>query len=233
MTATLSAMTTFWKKPQSSRSRPLWTFSGSKTRDGSDLADHFPGPHDGAGDKLREQGYENHVVEQVVAGRSLAPINVHDVTDTLKGVEGDARGEDDIQHRQRDVPAHGCQRGGGVFPKKVIVFKEAEQRQIADEADDQEFFPNIRPRLDAPGQAVVDQGCRQERQEKPRMNPAVENIARHHQQPILPDPRQRPIEQQHRQEENEILQAVKNHGVTPLDSPAVIVAPCFSQKSRV
>ena len=32
MTATLSAMTSFWKKPQSRRSRPLWTLSASKTR---------------------------------------------------------------------------------------------------------------------------------------------------------------------------------------------------------
>ena len=55
------------------------------------------GPLDGAGDQVREEADEKGVVEQRAGGLEFALVDVDDIGDLLKGVEGDG-------WRQNDLP---------------------------------------------------------------------------------------------------------------------------------
>ena len=100
--AQLSAMTHLRKMPERMSMQPSKAFSGSK-RGLLHLGQEMAGPLDWAGDQVREQADEQGVVEQEPAGSSLPLVDVDDVGDLLKGVEGDRRREDDLPERVRKL----------------------------------------------------------------------------------------------------------------------------------
>ena len=54
------------------------------------------GPLDWAGDEMRKEADEQGVFEQRPGGLEFALVDVDDVGDLLKGIEGDRRRQDDL-----------------------------------------------------------------------------------------------------------------------------------------
>ena len=79
----------------------------------------------GTGNELGEQGDKGAEVDDVALGPGIAPVHVDGVAHGLEGVEGDADGQVDTQHRHKGQ-ADGLERGGQEIP----VLEEQQQEQI-------------------------------------------------------------------------------------------------------
>ena len=80
---------------------------------------------DGSGNELRKQGDEGAEVDDGPLSPGVAPVDVDGVAHGLEGVEGDADGQMDAQHRH-EGQAHGLQRTG----QEVPVLEEQQQGQV-------------------------------------------------------------------------------------------------------
>ena len=99
MTPTLSAMTSFLKKPQQMRTKPLRAFSGEKRRVDFDLRQQERGALDRARRRGAGRTRRTRRVEQAAPRAQLAAIDVDRVAHRLERVERDADRQDDAQRR--------------------------------------------------------------------------------------------------------------------------------------
>ena len=98
-TPTLSAMTSFLKKPQQIRTKPLARLLGREAARRLDLRQQERRALNRAGDEVREERDEHGDVEQAAARAQLAAIDVDGVAHRLERVERDADRQEDAQRR--------------------------------------------------------------------------------------------------------------------------------------
>ena len=133
MTPTLSAMTSFLKKPQQIRTKPLRAFSAENAPRRLDLRQQERGALDRAGHQVREERDEHGDVEQAAPRAQLAAIDVDRVAHRLEGVERDADRQDDAQHRQAcTVSPTAASTACDVVDEEVEVLEEPEHPEVRD-----------------------------------------------------------------------------------------------------
>ena len=77
------------------------------------LGEEVPGPVNGTGDQLREEGDEEGIGHKAPLGRNFAPVDVHNVARRLEQVKGDAHGENEVQGGGGEIKADGVQGPAG------------------------------------------------------------------------------------------------------------------------
>ena len=209
--ATLSAMTTFFEKaPDEQEDGVRRDRRGERPRH-LDLRDQMPRALNRPRNELRKKRHEEHVIAETPARADVPAGDVHDVTDTLKRVERDARRQHHLQHRERHVQVQRVEQRGDIRDAEIVVFENAEQPEIAEHADRDQLPLPRRRILDPARDEVVDDRGHGERQEKPRLIPPVENEAHRDEQEIPPARRDAPVKREDDGEKNEVGEAVKDH----------------------
>ncbi len=129
--------------------------------------------HDGASDELREEGYEQHVVDEVQQ-LDPVPVRVDEERDLLKGEKRDAdrqhhRAEDEVEAGDRVEVVH----------EEVGVLEVAQRGEVEHDAEHQQRPGRVRPptvsRHDASSQGEVHQHQGHDQQQVDRIPPAVED----------------------------------------------------------
>ena len=94
-------------------------------------------PSDGAGHHLGEEGEKQGVEQEIPLDFRLAPPHVHDITHSLKEVEGDAHRQHKVQHRGRPTDSRSLEHTSRQRERKVDIFKKEEQDNINQQAQHQ------------------------------------------------------------------------------------------------
>src|ERR1700692_3580587 len=106
-----------------------------------EIAEELPGADDGAGHQLREEGYEERVVDGIDDRFLFAAINIDDVGHALERVKANAQWEDDAEGERAFRLAEQVRDIGG---EEVVVLKKAEQPEIRRQAHDERYFAGAR-----------------------------------------------------------------------------------------
>ena len=81
------------------------------------LRDEVAGALNRTCDKLREEGDEERVEEEILLGLYIAPVYVDDVGKSLEGVEGYTHRQNEVEHKTRRLlakeGAYGRRQNGG------------------------------------------------------------------------------------------------------------------------
>ena len=160
------------------------------------LPGHVPVADDGAGNELGKQGNIGTEGNGIFLGRHRAPVHVHGVADTLKGIEADAHRQSQPQQGQRQS------RGGiDADEKEVSILKKSQQPH----ADDNGY---CQPRLfvgfaspDGKAAKIEYADGKNHQPQQFRLPPAVEKEAGKKQHGVFPPPGGEEIHRQHRREE--------------------------------
>ena len=99
-----------------------------------------PGPHDRAGDEVREEG-EVRRERPEARRREVAAIDVDDVADRHEREEGDADREEDRARLERHVDAREREEVVRRRDEEVVVLEVAEEAEVPDERDDEQLLP--------------------------------------------------------------------------------------------
>ena len=152
---------------------------------------------DGAGDQLGEQGDEGAEGDDVALGAGVTAVDVDGVAHGLEGVEGDADGQLQTQHRH-EVQTDGGQIGGNEVP----VLEEEQQGQIEDDRTGNGGFCPLEVALVlAPGDqhavGVVNGDGGEHDDNVHRLAPAVEGQTDDEQHQVAEFQRYNVVQQQH------------------------------------
>ncbi len=167
---------------------------------------------DRPGHQVREERDEDGDIEQAPARADLAPEHVDRVAHRLERVERDPHRQEDAQHRQADVHAGGGEHDVQVVDEEIEILEEAQHPEVRDDADGHERPLALHPPLHATRGEVVDGRRRRNQDQEPRVDIPVEHIARDEQQHVLPAVPEPPVERDDHDEEDDEVEAVKNHG---------------------
>ena len=91
---------------------------------------------DGAGNALMKEADIEEEAEEVLLGLHFLPVHVHHIAQQLEGVETDADGQGDDQDVLRNTKPV-----VEVLEEEGQVFKDTQQADVDDTADDQPPFP--------------------------------------------------------------------------------------------
>ncbi len=181
------------------------------------LGQKVRGPLNRAGDQMRKEADEQRVVHQRIGGAQLAPVDVDDVGDFLKGVEGDRWWQHDAPDRARHMQS--CQRGHvreGI-DEETEVLEETQAAEIQYEGE-REQEPALRrggAGLKTAGDEVVHHGGGAHQQQKAPVPPAVEEVACGEQEQVLRAQPQPPVEQYDERQEDDVDGRIEIHASAP------------------
>ena len=129
--------------------------------------------HDGTGDELREHGHIAAKGDDVMLHRALPAVDVDGIGHGLEGIEGDADGQRDLGHvnRQPQQVINGLH-------SKARVLKEAEQPQIDDAGGNEHSAAQsglIVPFFDQKAVGIVHKGGKDHQHHINGLAPCIEN----------------------------------------------------------
>ena len=145
------------------------------------------GAFDGAGNEQREKAHENGIVDKAMGRFYLIAVNIKNVGKAVKGIKGDADGQDDVERPGVAMVTHVMKQGGKVFNEEIIVFKKAQEAEIDCYAEQQPGsfgaycgrVPDFKP-----GKIIQRRGEKQQEQEAV-IPAAVKKITGGQQQQVL------------------------------------------------
>ena len=181
-----------------------------------DLRQKVGGPLDGPGHELGEEGDEGGEADGISGGLEVAAVDVDGVGEGLKGVEGDADGQDDMQGGgvHGDTKRIPC--GDPVLDEEVGVLEVSEDAEVDGEGDPEPLFlPWLGVGLfDADANEEVDEGGEGDEPEEAPVPTSVEDVGGDQQQEVLRPPvavRREPVQSEYNRQEGQKLRAVEEH----------------------
>jgi hypothetical protein len=136
---------------------------------------------------LREEADEGKEGDGIFSGFQLSAVAVDGVAEGLEGIEADAHGQNNIEGADRGF---GTQQGKGIdeiLGEEVIVFEEAEEAQVDDDAREQQeasFGGGLCYQKSA-AYEIVHQRAEGDEREKTPVPPAVKKVAGYDDEQIL------------------------------------------------
>ena len=176
-----------------------------------DLRQQVCRPLDRAGDKLREETDEDREVEEVTSRAQLTAVDANRVRQLLERVERDADREHQRERRQRHVQAERGEDRLHAVREEVEVLEGSEKAQIGRDRCTEQPALDPWPLLHRASRPVVHDRRRGDEIQEPRVNPAVEHVACDEQQDVLRAVRQPPVHDRRDEEEDDEVEAVKDH----------------------
>ncbi len=181
--------------------------------DALELREELLRPEDRPRDEVRKEGHVERVLEEVVAGRDLPPIDVDHVGHRLERVERDPERDDELQVEGGRVDPRN---EGDVVQEEVSVLEVNENPEVRREGEREVRLargPSLRSR-DARAHEVVEaRGEPQEEQERGVPRP-VEEPAREQQQELPPPSLEHEGEHEDEGEEERELEAVESQAAS-------------------
>jgi len=118
------------------------------------------GTFDGSSNELGEKSYIYGKVQKGRCGREFLPIDINCVRQGLKGVEGDAHGQNDIQVQKIEGSSEIRGNDAERIHKKVEIFEKAKNPKICRQAEDQQSLPGtlINGVMQSPADKKIDYG---------------------------------------------------------------------------
>lgn len=176
------------------------------------------GPLDGAGHQLREETDVGEKCRDVAARLDVPAVHVDAVAQGLERIETDAHRQQDVERGPVGLETDAAEQQGQIFRKKVVVFEDAEDREVQDDVANGHppaSLPVVSESAYEQAARVAEEGGQDDQKQKPHIPPAVKDIAGSYQKKILP--RQpfeyEPIKQEdYRQEEDEFQRIEKHNG---------------------
>src|SRR5262249_34485317 len=182
------------------------------------LRQQMGGALDGAGHQLREKGDEGQEVQQVARGWNLAPVHVNGITHRLERIKRNAYGQNDGEDGRVEGDVEAGQQLRERVDKKVVVLKETEDGQVADDAGAQQrlALAGLRQPFQGQADAVIKEAGEKEQPQKVDVPPAIEEVTGRHNERVAGREvvSHQPVEQQEGSEEFEKNAGVKQHGRT-------------------
>ena len=166
--------------------------------------------------KLREEGDESKESDDVTCRFQLAAVDIYGVAQRLERVERNTHRQNDVQRSEIQLDTKSGERFNELRSKEVIVFHHAENGDVdGDVGAGNDLPPFLRVvkalQENAAGEAA-ERGEKNEQQEAP-VPPAVEHVACHDHEEVLPPQRFEnvPVEQKNNGKENQKFERVEKH----------------------
>jgi hypothetical protein len=170
------------------------------------------GPLNRASDQVREQTDEQSVIDEGFGSLNSSLVDVDNIGDFLKGVERNARWENDADERKRDVMnaqiIEGTEEG---TCEEIKVFESPENRKTQNQREDQPpFSMQVRAgRSDFLGDQKINRCAADHEREEAPIPPAVEEVAGEEKKNILAAMCETPVHKNDWNQEDEICGGIK------------------------
>jgi hypothetical protein len=142
-------------------------------------------------------------------------MHFEDIGERLKGVEGEADREDDLERSQGQVPVEQGSHGLKILDQKVRILEEPEDAQVRSDAcyQEQSLPPGVGSVLDSDSSPVVDADQNEQNQQVGRDQKAIKEAARNQEQdqPVSLTP-EIPEDPVHHGQEDQEFKRVEEHG---------------------
>ena len=188
-----------------------------------ELVEDVLGSFDGAGHQLRVEHDIEGVDPEVPFGGMMSAIDLDRITHGLKGVEGEADGQNDVQERQgKGRPAGLVKQVVDIVYEKIVIFEKRQDADIGDDAHDEEPFALFAPGIfDKDAGDIVDDDGKDQDQDIDRDEVHVEYAAGDKQVQPSPFMGQQKIDQGHYREKDQKLKRIKKH-ILLLSIPEIV-----------
>ena len=97
-----------------------------------------PGSLDRPGNQLREKRYKKRVLQKIPLRTDISPVNIHTVSECLKGIKRNTDRKEHIKYRLMKSDACSAKYAPHTAEKEMKVFKEKQDTQIYNKANTQQ-----------------------------------------------------------------------------------------------
>ena len=184
------------------------------------LTEQIPRPHDRSGNEVRKEENEAKVAHRIVDGIEFPAIHVDRVAERLKRVKADSHGKDDAERHGRRMQAEERAEAGKRIAEEIEVFEKRQGTEVGDERQEQPCpsFPFVLLLFENETHAEIDPGRAQKKHRESPVPRAVKHQAREHDQPVLADLAEGPIQCEHDDVEDNERERREDHARRPNDS---------------
>ncbi len=153
-------------------------------------------------------------------GIEFAAIHVDRVAEGLKRVKADTHGKDDIERHGRRMQAEERAEAGKRIAEEIEVFEKRQGTEVADERQEEPrpSFPFVLLLFENETHPEIDPGRAQKKHRESPVPRAVKHQAREHDQPVLADLAEGPIQCEHDDVEDDERERREDHVRRPNDS---------------
>jgi len=145
----------------------------------------------------------------------MPTVDIYRIGAALEGIKGDTRRKEHFEFGRRCVPTEEMEKGKQVLREKAKILEGGQDGEIADQDTNKPNPLGSRLVLHQPGKGEINQRGDTQENAVPRMDIPIEDIACHQEKGVLSLARQPPIQAEDADEEDEVIDALEDHGKIP------------------